>query len=363
MGQAGSLVSREVNEAGPLPGLVVLRSVLFSEGNPLYLWQIRHIPNCWRKIVNFSVLLGFSLMGTWAISLGVQSARGQSDAKPAEKKSEPKPADPAVVKAATDMMKKVHEALYARSSIKADIEQSVSIGVQQFRVSGHYLSSGSKLRLEYTIQPDQGVAGSLLEICDGKDLWSLMTVAETKRVTLRDVQQIKAAAVSGTRTTPDVILTAELGLGGLTALTASLQRTMIFDAMKEETSDDGPRTEIQGRWKPELLARWPRSKDDLLPPYVPDLVRIWVDPRTTFPTRIVYVKRVIEKDKKVYRPMVSLKFRNVEFDAPVDEQEFRFEPPPGVVPEDITRQFLDRMKKSAEEGTATKPAAETPVPK
>ncbi len=330
----------------------------------MYLWQIRHIPNPWRKFVKFSLLLGFSFMAIWVISLGVQTARGQVDSKPAEKKSEPKPADPAVVKAATDLMKKVHESLYARSSIKADIEQSVSIGAEQFRVSGHYLSSGNKLRLEYIIQPDQGVAGSLLEICDGKDLWSLLTVADTKRVTLRDVQQIKAAAVSGTRNIPDVVLTAELGLGGLTALTASLQRTMIFDAMKEESGDDGPRTVVQGRWKPELLSRWPRTKDDLLPPYVPDLVRIWVDPQTMFLTRIVYVKRVIEKDRKVYRPMVSLKFSNVEFDAVVDEQEFRFEPPAGVVPEDITRQFLDRLKKSAEEGAATtKPAVEPAAPK
>lgn len=356
MGELGFQSSGDPSEAGPLPGLVVRRSVLFSEGIALYLWQIRHIPNPWRKLTSFSVLLAVSLMAVWAIGEGVRTARGQGDAKPATEKKEPKPADPATIKAATDFIKKLHESLYTRNSIKADVEQTASIGTQQFQIDGHYLSSGQKLRLEYAIRPDQGVAGSLLEICDGKDLWSLTTVGKTQRVTHRDVQQIKAA-VTANRNVPDVVLTAELGLGGLTALLASLERTMIFDAMKEESGEDGARTIIQGRWKPEIVQRWPRGKDDMLPAYIPDLVRIWVDSKAMFPTRIVYIKRVIEKEKKVYRPLVSLKFKNVEFDAPVNDDQFTFEPPEGVVPEDITRQFLDRMKKGAE-ADAAKPAAD-----
>jgi len=329
----------------------------------LYLWQIRHIPNPWYKLIGFSVLLAFSLMAAWQGGSGTRVALGQGDSKGADtKKTDAKGPDPAVVKAATDFIKEVHEALYARTSIKADIEQSVSIGTQQFQVAGQYVSSGQKLRLEYTIQPGQGVGGSLLEVCNGKELWSLMTVADTKRVTHRDVQQIKEAALA-TRNIPDVVLTAELGLGGLTALIASLERTMVFDAMKEESTEEGTRTVIQGRWKPEVSSRWPRSKEDLLPTYVPDSVRIWIDPKTMFPVRILYVKRVLEKDKKVNRPMVNLKFKNVQFDVPIDDQDFNFVTPPDVVPEDITRMFLDRLKKSADDAAAAaKSAAESPAP-
>lgn len=260
------------------------------------------------------------------------------------------------MKAASDFLKKVHDGLYDRASVKADIEQTVSMGNQQFQVTGQYLTSGQKLRLEYKIQPEQGIAGSLLEVCDGKELWSMLKVGEATRVTHRDVQQIKAAA-AGSRNVPDVVLTAELGLGGLTALLASLERTMVFDAIKEESTDEGPRTVIQGKWKPEIIARWPRSKDDLLPNYVPDLVRLWVDPATMFPVRIAYLKKVIEKDKKVFRAMVSLKFRNVEFDGAVGEQDFTFETPDNVVPEDITRHFLDRMKKIDEDAAAADKSA------
>lgn len=286
----------------------------------------------------------------------IQSARGQSDSKPVSKKGESKQIDQGAMKAASDFLKKVHDGLYDRASVKADIEQTVSMGNQQFQVTGQYLTSGQKLRLEYKIQPEQGIAGSLLEVCDGKELWSMLKVGEATRVTHRDVQQIKAAA-AGSRNVPDVVLTAELGLGGLTALLASLERTMVFDAIKEESTDDGPRTVIQGKWKPEIIARWPRSKDDLLPNYVPDLVRLWVDPATMFPVRIAYLKKVIEKDKKVFRAMVSLKFRNVEFDGAVGEQDFTFETPDNVVPEDITRHFLDRMKKIDEDAAAADKSA------
>ncbi len=338
----------------------------------MYLWQIRHIPNSWRKLTRISAKLTFSLMLGWISWLGIQSLQSQGDSKPAAAMAADavKTPDPAVAKAATDFMKKLHESLYARMAIKAEVEQTVSIGTQQFQISGHYLSSGEKLRLEYTIQPEQGVAGSLLEICDGKELWSMVKIADTTRVTHRDVQQIKAA-VAGLRSAPDVVLTAELGLGGITALLASLERTMTFDAMKEESSDDGPRMVVQGRWKPEVVARWPRGKDDLLPTYVPDLVRVWVDPQTMFPVRISYIKRILEKDKKVYRPMVTLKFKAVEFDSPVNDEDFTFILPPGSAPpEDITRQFLDRMKKSADDATnaanaakaAQAAAAAAPVP-
>lgn len=321
----------------------------------MYLWQIRHIPNVRRILLTFSAITGLFLMfaslGEWSLP----AARGQVD--PGQKKTESGPDE-----AATDYIKRVREALYAHESIQANVEQTVTIGVQKFRVTGQYLSSGQKLRLQYNIEPDQGVSGSLLEVCDGKELWSLIKVGDGKpRVTHRDIQQIKAAA-GNSRNVPDVILTAELGLGGLTALIASLERTMIFDAMKEASADDGGRTIIQGRWKPEIVARWPRSKDDLLPDYIPDMVRLWIDPQTQFPVRIVYIKRVMEKDKKVNRPMVNLTFKNILFNAPVSDQEFTFVTPEGAVPEDTTRLFLDRMKKRAEEANAAKPQPEAALP-
>ena len=260
-------------------------------------------------------------------------------------------------------MAAVHAELRKHSSVKADVEHTVSIGNQQFRATGRYLNRGSKLRLEYVVKPDQGADGSLIEVCDGKVLWSLMTLGSTKRVTHRDVQQIKAAAAS-MKNVPDTVLTAELGLGGLTALFASLERTMTFDLMKPVEVEGRSRTVVQGQWKSSVSSRWKRKADDPLPVYIPDMVRIYVDSTTLFPERIVYLKKQTEKDKKSPRALVSFQFRNVELDTMIDDQEFTFVPPEDVVPEDITRQFLDRITKSRESETVpATSAAPTTKPK
>ena len=127
-----------------------------------------------------------------------------------------------------------------------------------------------------------------------------------------------------------------------------------FAAMKQEEVEGRSRTVVQGQWKSAVASRWRRKADDPLPVYIPDAVRLVVDSATLFPERIVYLKKQTEQDKKGYRALVSFQFQNVELDATIDEQEFTFEPPQDVVPEDVTRLFLDRITKSQEgEAAAT----------
>lgn len=319
----------------------------------MYLWQIRHIPISRQTFLSLTSRLGLVLL-LGLSGLMARSAIGQGDQKSVSGKAgraETDASPSAGQAAATAFVAKVHAELKKHPSVKADVEHTVSIGTRQFRATGRYLNSGSKLRLEYTVKPDQGADGSLIEVCDGKELWSLMTLGGTKRVTHRDVQQIKAAITSVKRV-PDAELTAELGLGGLSGLFASLERTMTFDQMKQEEVEGHSRTVVQGQWKSNVASRWKSTADDPLPVYIPDAVRIIVNSATLFPERVVYLKKQTEKDKKGYRALVSFQFKNVELDATIDEQEFTFEPPQDVVPEDVTRQFLDRITKSQESEAA-----------
>ena len=341
----------------------------------MYLWQIRHIPIRRQSFYRFPSRLGLLLLLAWLTSALTRPAVGQGDAKPAPETKSAKDSKASVSAeqaAATAFMAKVHDALKSHPSVRADIEQTVTIGSQPFRATGRYMTSGSKLRLEYLIKPNEGADGSLIEVCDGKQLWSQVTLNGVKRVTHRDVEQIKAA-VASTKNISDAVVSAELGLGGLTALLASLERTMIFEAMKEGTGEGQTQTVVQGQWKADVSSRWRRRPEDPLPPYIPDLVRVVVDSRTLFPERIIYLKKQTEKEKteqapatkdksakdapakdsptktkKGYRAIVSLTFQNVQLDASIDEQEFTFVPPEDVVPEDITRQYLDRITKSNE---------------
>ncbi len=354
----------------------------------MYLWQIRHIPIRRQSFYRFPSRLGLLLLLAGLTSVLTRPAVGQGDAKPAAETKSAKDSKISLSAdqvAATAFMAKVHDALKSHPSVRADIEQTVTIGSQPFRATGRYMTSGSKLRLEYLIKPNEGADGSLIEVCDGKQLWSQVMLNGVKRVTHRDVEQIKAA-VASTKNISDAVVTAELGLGGLTALLASLERTMIFEAMKEGTGEGQSQTIVQGQWKPDVSSRWKRRPEDLLPAYIPDLVRIVVDSRTLFPERIIYLKKQTEKEKleqapatkdksakdtpakdsspkKSHRAIISLKFQNVQLDASIDEQEFIFVPPEDVVPEDITRQYLDRIAKSNEAEAAAPTESPASKPK
>jgi outer membrane lipoprotein-sorting protein len=335
---------------GPIPPVVTPWSAhLFSEGTALYLWQIRHIPNRPQTLLKLLILAVLAAGGgiisfVSSGSVSAQTANASADKKQEEAKPSP----------AKEFFERVRQELPNHQSVKAKVTQVVSIGDQNFKVDGEYLSAGKKLKLEYTVVPDHGLKGKMLEVCDGKELWTLLELPDSKRVTRRNIQQILSAAVAATkRDVQEATVNVELGLGGLVALLASLDRTMVFDAMKEEDTEGHSQTIVQCRWKKEILQRYPKDKDDSLPVFIPDLVRIYVNTQTMFPEKLLYLKKNVQK--KTFRPLVSLEFHNVEFDVPVEDKDFLFQIPPDVVPEDITKQYLDRMIGNAPDSSTGKP--------
>lgn len=265
---------------------------------------------------------------------------------PSEKQPADSKADPAIATAspqALDYLRKAHEALVQHTSIQASLVEQVAIGDRRFQMEGSYTAAGLKLRLEFKVQIPGGASGSLLEVCDGDVLWSRMDLPDSRRVTRRDVRQI-LKAVTNSKSVPDGVLLAELGLGGLPALLSSLERTMNFTQMQEDSSAERPLVILQGTWRRESLERWPRDAQGQLPPYIPDEVRIFFDRETQFPARLLYLKR--EPGGKGLLPLVSLEFRDVVLGGPVKEQQFLFVPPDDVAPQDITRQYLDQIQQA-----------------
>ena len=300
----------------------------------MHLWQIRHIPNHPQTLLKLTLIVSVIGAGVATLFPSVRYAFAQAadtakvKAGDAEKTSE-----------ASDFLAKVRQELPKHQSIQAELLQTVSIGDQQFRVSGQYVSAGQKLRLNYKVMPDQGAQGEMLEVCDGKELWTQLTMPESKRVTQRNVQQIMAAAAAANKKQlAEQPVGVELGLGGLVALLASLDRSMIFDGIKTDPKSETPRTIIQGHWKKDIA---PRDKDQALPPYVPDLVHVFINNQTLFPEKILYLKK--QPGKKTFKALVSLEFRNPIFDEPVDDETFVFQVPDGEVPEDVTKQYIDRL--------------------
>ncbi len=253
------------------------------------------------------------------------------------------------------VLKQARDNLIGYRSVSARILQTVTIGDRRFTAEGAYLQgSNLKLKLEYRVRAG-ALQGKLLEVCDGQVLWTRYDVEDTTRITRRDVRQIlKTAATSGG--IPENMLIAELGLGGLPALLASLERRIDFTAARSESVDvQGKPFEvdvISGTWKPDYRKRWERGedKDTELPEHVPDSIDIYFNPQTRFPYRILYRKKVPGRD--IQKEMVSVEFHDIEVNVPVDDKSFFFVPPDGIIPDDVTNAYLMQMQ-----GTGQQPGA------
>lgn len=315
---------------------------LFSEGNALHLWQIRYFPN-YRQTLLKASFAGLLISG-FAVTLWNQNSLILGQTETVEKVSTEGDRNSS---AAEEFLNQVRQELPKHQTIKAELNQSVSIGDQNFTVSGEYLSAGQKLRLHYTVSPNQSAKGEILEVCDGKELWTKLELPDMPvKVTHRNVRQIIAAAKAIQQEgIAESAISVELGLGGIAALLASLERTMDFDAMKTEEANGVGLTIVQGRWKKQFRDRLPKEKKDgeeLLPAYIPDLVRVYVNRDTLFPERLVYLKK--QASKRTFKALTSLEFTNIEFDKPIDEELFVFPQSDTIIPEDVTKMYIERMK-------------------
>ncbi len=232
--------------------------------------------------------------------------------------------------------------LLSYRSIKAKLTETVALTNRRFTVNGAYLQGSApdlKLRLEFQVKVGDS-EGSLLEVCDGQVLWSRHRVGAETHITRRDVRQIlQAAAKSGLA---ENLITVELGFGGLPGLMASIEKSIQFDQRKEESFESRRLIVLEGGWKPDMLKMWKGNRPNAsLPDYVPSRVRLFFDAESLFPQRILYLGRNAEQ---VLRPMVSLDFNNVQTDIAVPGDAFKFAPPEGVFPEDLTEQFLKQIE-------------------
>lgn len=245
----------------------------------------------------------------------------------------------AAAKAALDQAR---QRLLAYQSIKAKLEETVVTPNRRFKVVGSYLQGrGADLKLRMEFQARLGsTVGSVLEVCDGQVLWTRHQIDTDVRISRRDVRQIlQAAADNGL---PENLITVELGFGGLPGLLASIEKSMQFDLYKEDADDGRKLIILEGGWRPEMLAVWQGNNSKAaLPDYVPTRIRLYLDGETLFPRRILYLRRNAEK---ILRPLVSLDFSDVETNVPIDGAIFKFVPPEGIFPEDLTPQFLEQIK-------------------
>ncbi len=305
----------------------------------------------------------------WALAGAFAVETGEPDtAKPVatgESASDPSTADETAVDSgsteppadsatrAVKLLQESRNGLFLRRSVNARLQEKVAIAGSTFQASGTYQAGVfPRLRLSYEVKVGK-TTGTILEVCDGQLLWTVQEIrvagseeptVKVSRTVIDDV--LKANNESGN--IPETNLIAGMGVGGLPALLASLEKSMSFDAIKLAEYDGQTYSVVQGRWNDDYLARLGGADGKPLPEFVPDRVRIYFDQQTLFPTRILYLKKAPDEEKLPYRLLLSLEFSDIVLDGPVSEEQFRYVPPDEIDVENRTRKFVDMIEAAKE---------------
>ena len=331
------------------------------------------------------------ILAVWVGLVGFSASQGiTADGSPAEpaaekpnaegKKAEaPKARE--VVKAhapeAKALLDQARAKLAARSTIQAQLNERISYGERRFEATGTYVAVQPpeqipQTRLKFTLRVGD-TAGELVEVCDGAVLRSLRTIrrlspatsskadaagkeaakdskdpkSKTPKVkdevfaTRRDIQQIiKALGKADDRSEANLV--AEMGLGGIPAILASLERTFYFVDVRNEQWRGKPVKTLDGHVNVARIGGILKSMTldfNTFGPYVPTRVRLQLDAETLFPTRIVYLQE-LDNEGKTLRPSMTLEFTDVQLDQLLDTTDlFTLPTAAGTVEKDDTEEF------------------------
>ncbi len=311
------------------------------------------------------VLYGLNPPSNHLENLIAQAETPAETKPPAEKTTEPKKEANA-----QEILKIARELLAKHDSIRAEMVETVHVADHSFKATGKYLQRGKmKLRLEFDLKLGE-TTGSMLEVCDGEILYTRQVIGKTPQLTRRNVREILEEAEKSNIPVAKLFI-AEMGLGGLPGLLASLEQSMTFDVLQDDTLDDHSVWMIQGTWNDEmknrLLPPKPPEKQEAdatkekpeadkqaksepeqpreFPALVPDHVRVFLDRKTGFPLKIQYLKKVAGRN--FARPMLTLAFRNIKLNDTIDDSEFNFVPPETPTPFELTPLYKQRIQAAA----------------
>ncbi|MEO2014752.1 MAG: hypothetical protein ABGZ53_10315 [Fuerstiella sp.] len=337
------------------------------------------------KPQTFTLSLTLCVVAVSAVAAAVStfgpSAFGQNQEDPPQKAAaSQKKSD----LSAADVFSKVSRKLDGVESLSCEIYQTVMLSGQTFHAIGRYVhATGNRMRLEYRIvpiralkagdatklaldsepevTPAESAMGSLQQICDGSVLWSLWVNGDQKHLTRRNIREIVEAVGELPNYSAAQSLQA-LGVGGLQTLVGQLQAGMEFGTVMEQQSADKRYLVLSGRWTAQARKDYFGLTDDpaaVLPEYIPDYVRIYIDADALLPRRIEYLKKHPNPEQKQIRPAVVLDFRRINIQPAISEDTFQFKLPEGEpIPEiDLTAQVIESIKQIAASGT---PATDTP---
>jgi hypothetical protein len=202
-----------------------------------------------------------------------------------------------------------------------------------------------RLRYELKIQLGDQLA-SRLQVVDDRYLWSYQDTATGPLISQVDLSRVETAEQKayGESRSRSVI-------AGLPKLLAGLREYFVFTKMENGFLGPTAVWSLQGTWRPERLSALFPDQATLLAggtfdfgkqPQAPQHVVVFINQETMFPQRIEYHRRIGKGegvDGVGFIPTSTLEFLDVQFNKPIDDRQFVYQP--GHQPlSDVTESYL-----------------------
>jgi hypothetical protein len=231
-------------------------------------------------------------------------------------------------------------ALEGRRSISARIRQSIDLFDRQPAASGLYLEQRSErevlMRLELRIQTGDE-PGSILQVCDGRYLWTYRKLAGEESLQRVDVLRV-ALELEETGNLPKPGKVGWWpGLGGMPRLLRGLNAAFDFEAGRQTRLRGLRAWQLVGRWKPDRLAELlpgpaeriaAGNRPDLakLPEPLPHRVVLYLGTDDRFPYRVEYLRESSGEEGPREKLIVGIDFFEVKLNDPIDASRFIYQP-------------------------------------
>jgi hypothetical protein len=258
------------------------------------------------------------------------------------------------------MIAKVARQMNAAGTLQADLRQRIHLFGQRLTGTGVYRQkaspAGPRVRVEWKIPVGDQMA-SILQICDGRFVWTQRDLLDGVTLERIDLDRIRASDDSESYAGSHVPRTHDLAVVGLPRLLMGLSDHFEFDHPKAARLDNRPVWSVLGRWneqKPEVTSEVLDSSPKLRAPaalaHLPTHVRIIAGQGDLMLIRIEYLrldKTPVPPDADhsmtSARILVAIELVSPVLGRPLDDALFAFDP--GKEPfSDQTEVYLQELR-------------------
>ncbi len=328
------------------------------------------------------IALSLTLVAALAVGPAASRARAQAPGDPPRPQAPPIAAAPpqpaAPEEPPTEAEVLIDQAIKQVADVKsvaADMVQDVKMLGEKFRVKGRYLKApGARVYLRLDVEDLPGAAGTMLQVSDGELLWDYSKILDDqtyRKLSIKPVLERLEAPELDPNLKEQIL--SSLGFSGPGALLSGVRKVVKFDQHDEGEYDGKPVRIFRGAWRTrEGLAgpdQRPVAPLGRLPAYIPSHATLTVDKQTGWPYKLelyglkesivavdtrqvgldgtrIGAKSSIEKQEP---SELTLVYSNVQFDPPLSDADFAFQPPPNANVEDDTETVLAGLNRAIEQ--------------